>query len=673
MSTKLQLNIQDDRILVLSFDVFDTAITHVVGSSNTFYLILGKHFVNQSLISNSPEAFARARLSAEDRALKNRFEVTLSQIYAELGKSLFLTHDQCNSLMESEQSLKAEMLRAIPAVKKSIQIARSQGKRIVFISDMHLSSNFIKAQLTRQGIWQEGDHCYISCELGASKRSGKLFQEVLNLEGISSHQLCHYGNDFYSDFTYPKKLNVNAEHFVSGNLNRYEELLDAESWATEGLSSIMAGASRLARLSTPALSEQEQVIRDVTAGVASPVLVGYVLFILLRAKQLGLKRLYFLSRDGQILLRIAQKLSNKLNLPIELRYIYGSRLSWSRPTLNKVDEIWIWDPIKRNCSIESLCNRLGINPERIKIQLAKAGFADKDWARILSIEEIQKLREVIYLEDVKKLIFQESRQQFKILSRYFEQEGLLDSTPKGIVDLGWSGSLYKALIRVLKGVDKNLKPPIGFYYGLTSDALLNTENSLEVYSYDARFGTGNFDFSINPWLEIFCSADHGTVLKLEDVNGKIQPFLEKKDNQLVIDWGLPLVWRTIDSFLDNLWINTDLLNLQADLRQVSLNLVKTLNSSPSRTEAKVLGSYPWEEHLSDQGSLVHPWASPYTWIQVINSALKREFPRHSSCSWIEGSVLISPPLLSRLLRIYSITKFKVLSAKSRLISKYFSL
>lgn len=426
---------QNNVTKVASFDVFDTVVTRVVGSPHTLFLLLGKRLAGLSLSDCTPEAFARARINAELRAVKNAGEVTLNQIYAELRSALRLSGTQSNQMMELECGLQTELIRPVPKMKNSIQAARAQGQRVVFISDMHLPSEFIQTQLVRHSLWQEGDHCYVSCEFGKSKASGKLFCEVLRSEEISAELMLHYGNALESDVQAAQRIGIKTKFFSEGNLNRYENILESHTLATEGLSSLMAGASRIARLTIPT-SSQEEVLRDVAAGVVAPTLVGYVLWLLQRAQQLGLKRLYFISRDGQVLLEIARRLVDKLNISCELRYLYGSRLSWNMAVLNSTDEHWIWHPLADYCSVERVLDRLGVNPGEIRDRLSASGFTEDDWSRQLSPSEVEALRAVLRVGEVREIILQKAAQKRRVLVEYLEQEGLLDTTTKGLVDLG---------------------------------------------------------------------------------------------------------------------------------------------------------------------------------------------------------------------------------------------
>jgi FMN phosphatase YigB (HAD superfamily) len=627
-----------------SFDVFDTVLTRVVGSPHTAFLLLGKRLADLSLLNCTPETFAQERINAEQHALKKSGEeTTLRHIYTELGTALKLTETQCNRIMELECALQTELLRPVPRAKDYVQAAREQGQRVVFISDMHLSSEFIQKQLVRHGLWMDGDRCYVSCEYGKSKTSGELFQEVLHHEGISPELMVHCGNDPRGDVRAAKRVRLQTQFFSEGNLNRYEKILESKAGATEGLSSVMAGASRLARLTVPASSPKEEALRDVAAGVMAPLLVGYVLWILQRAQQLGLKRLYFISRDGQILLEIAQRLVGKLNICCELRYLYGSRLSWNLPVITSTDEHWIWAPILEFPTIENALDRLGLNPEELSDKLAAVGFTEKDWSRQLSHNEVQVLRALLREEDVSEFIFDKAAQKRTVLIEYLKQEGLLDATEKGIVDLAGQGTLYKALSKLLNTA--GVTPIVGFYFGIT-DSSTDKQNDLrEAYFFDKRFEFMELWRGLGNPLEMFCLADHGTVLSFQKEGEKVLPILEEERNQTVIDWGLPILRKTVYCFVENLLLDLSLVNPQADVREACSEELRAFWFNPSPKEAISWGSLPWEEHLLSKGTYRRYCAESYRWTHLFKALSTLRFPRHHQDSWMYGSIVLSPPTI----------------------------
>lgn len=636
---------------IYSFDVFDTAITRVTGSPELAFLLIGNRLVSLNLIQCSPETFSRLRIICERRAKKNTGpSMALSDIYSEIEDSLFLTKQQSHKLMQQEHILQAELIRPVPNFKRRAEELRANGNEVIFVSDMHLSSHFIKEQLKSHDLWKDNDRCYVSCEHHKSKSSGELFPELLRIEDISASQLCHKGNDLHADVTSPMKAGISAEHFPEGNLNRFEEILESHAWSTNGFSSVMAGASRLARLAIPALTSKEAAIRDVSSGVVAPILVGYVLWLLKRAQQLNLKRIYFLSRDGQILLDIARKLIGSLDFNCELRYLYGSRLSWNRATIESLDEHWIWNPLSNACSLESLFNRLDIKQEEVIGLLNRYGFSISDWSRILGKNEVQLLQSALNEPDLKDFILSKSNHRKYILNKYFKQEKLFEKEGIGVVDLGWAGSMFSALSRLIDSDDET--PLIGFYFGKNLSPNIDSEcKRLEAYFFDERFNAGIIDNDIKNALELFCSADHGTVIGFEENNDHVVPILEKQINHELISWGLPILRDSTDRFIGNLVTDRSLVDPFADIRDCSLQLFRAFWNTPSFDEGKAWGSIRWEDHLTSHGPKLTSWSTSYKWSDVLDSLLQGRYPKHQSWQWIQGSIAQSPPSIQFLLKL----------------------
>lgn len=635
---------------IYSFDVFDTLITRVTGSPEVAFLFLGKRLIDLNLIDCTAEAFARLRVEAERRTRRNvGAGMALTDIYSELGYSLGLTATQASKLGYQEMTLQDELIRPVNCLKGRLHELRNGDCDIIFISDMYLSSSFIEQQLRKLDIWREGDRCYMSCEYGKSKSSDELFSEILHRENILPSQIVHSGNDLRADIVSANKVGIEAQLFSQGNLNRYEKILDSYAWSTEGFSSLMAGASRLTRLTVPVASAHEEAIRDVAAGVAAPILVGYVLWLLKRAQALNLKRLYFLSRDGQILLEIAHQLTSKLNFSCELRYLYGSRLSLNRATIQSVDEHWIWGPLSKFCSLEYLFNRLDIHQEEVINSLHDFGFSESDWHRSLNPEEVKRLRSALDKAPIKELIFQKTARRRQVLDKYLLQEGLLDSDRKGVVDLGWAGSMYSALSRLVN--DKGGSPLSGFYFAKNRSPGIDPEcELLEAYFFDERVNQGFLDNTIKDALELFCSANHGTALGYEERNEEVHPALEEGINQSVIDWGLPLLRESVNCFVENLLLDPGLTNLYADTRGCSAQVFEAFWLNPSVKEAAAWGDLPWEDHLPHSGGKRLLWAERYEWKHVLNYLLRGQYPRQHLHSWVRSSAVRSPRSIQRALK-----------------------
>lgn len=623
-----------------SFDVFDTLLTRRVGSPESSFLLLGKRLRAKSLIACTAEAFARNRQDAEHRAFANAggldSSVRLETIYQELGFILRLTPEQQRTLIQQEEAFEAELLCPVPEALEIVDAARQRGEQIRFVSDMYIGQDFVQQQLTKYGIYQPGDRCYVSCDYGKTKNSRRLYDEVLAQEKITADALTHCGNNGWADVKMARKAGANALPFFQGNLNRYEEVLEKHSWQTEGLSSAIAGASRLVRLSQPAVSEHDKALRDVSASVAAPFLIGFTLWVLKRAKALGLKRLYFLARDGQILLAIAQRLIKKLDFDCELHYLYGSRQSWSLPSLTTVNEDSIANmfPVTIDVdflSVRVLLARFDLQPESVESLLFSIGLTQTDWDRHLSASEHQALRQLVLGNGaMQQAILQRAAEKRDVMKQYLGQMGLMTSEPIGLIDLGTGATLHRALASVL--ATEGLPVPHAFYLGLRRGVKNSRFGFPEVYLQDMRRNLGFKDIQgLVTMMETFCSADHGSVVTYQRCSdGTVEPVLTMAVNQPVLDWGFERVRETVSAVADALLLDTELVNPEANFAGACMSLFRLFWFQPSRSEAMAWGSFPMEDGWGSE-SVSLKLATAYRWQDL----LKRQHRRH----WWAGAAL----------------------------------
>jgi hypothetical protein len=103
-------------------------------------------------------------------------------------------------------------------------------------------------------------------------------------------------------------------------------------------------------------------IRDVAAGVAAPALVAFTLWLLEESERCGLRRLRFLSRDGQVLYELTCRLAAATGSGLDLEYVYSGRITWSLAAtdLRRLAEApWLLNSfIKSNAA--GVCARLGL-------------------------------------------------------------------------------------------------------------------------------------------------------------------------------------------------------------------------------------------------------------------------------------------------------------------------
>lgn len=605
----------------MTFDVFETLLIRAVSPHQAVFDRVGTIAAKVGLIQTSSIAFSRAREAAERRAIEARGDqATLSHIYTELAAVAGIQSEDAHRLQVLEMAEEARLLRPIDSVRHLVEQSRVVHGRAVFISDMYLPVEFIQQQLESHGFWQEGDRLFVSHAHGCSKRTGKLFEYVASALEIPVTGITHYGNSAKVDVRGARKAGAVGHLIDTGNPNRYEIALQKYRHESDGLTSAMAGASRLARSRASADGKGDPALVDVAAGVVAPVLTAYVLWLLRQAIHLKLKRLYFVSRDGEILLHIAQRIASRLKLDVELRYLYGSRYAWNSSVSSPRHNKHIWNSLiwlsSKGVSNEDILERTGIT-DSDKSELIKSRPENaKHWK---SKTDRNVLEEALLRLDSEGTLDQAAARKKHLLEGYLRQEGLFDNIPHGFVDVGWRGTQHDTLIDLQQ--EHNVAPALGLFFGLEQSES-QWDDLREGFYFDARTSPMQTDKNISneqthsPILsdsrrshrapkhlfslfEMFCAGRHGSLVKYFDDGSKIVPILDLSRDDEVSAWGLDMVYDVVGEFASSLQLSEGIESTGVELGHALADVIDIFWSSPSRAEANKWGSFPWE---TGQGS-----------------------------------------------------------------------
>ena len=609
---------------VATVDVFETVLVRSVSPHQAVFDRVGERARAGGLVACSPYAFAQAREAAERRAQRRRGDATtLADIYAELARTLSLCDRAAAKLADLEMDTEACLLRPAPAALPLLAGVRREAGRLAFVSDMYLPAPFIKRELQRHGIWQAGDALYVSNTHGQTKRTGRLFEIVAEAEGVPVGSLRHYGNSWAADVEGARRAGAEAVFLDDGNPNRFERVLHRHRHGTDGLAASMAGASRLARLAWAPETAHDRAVVGVAAGVAAPVLVAYVLWLLQRAEALGLRRLYFVSRDGQVLHRIAVRLAERLGTDVDLRYLYGSRLAWNRAVACPTQTPEVWRSLMWKSSglatNRDLLERLGLGAETTARVVADSGADEAAWGSTTDRSPLRSALDAVRADGTLATAQDDHK---RLLLRYLDGEGLLDDVPHAFVDVGWRGTQHDVLVRLQ--TERGVRPAHGLFFGLEdSDSPDIPHDAREAFLVDARGPEGDeVDKGVFSLVEVFCTGDHGSVVGYAEDGDRVVPVLAAGPAPAV-DWGLPLVWDTIDAFVDAFDAPRALAGY-ADVRPALWDLVRALWDTPALGEAEAWGSFPWERGQG-RHTVVVPFAPPLQFTVVARRA--RSTPR----------------------------------------------
>jgi FMN phosphatase YigB (HAD superfamily) len=664
---------------VYSFDVFDTLLTRLVIKPMEVFHVCGNRIAQLGLLDISSQTFYQARVNADRRArlCTNGVEATLTAIYHELADELEIAIELADKLKQLELAVEAEYLRPVPQAICLIEEARRSHPNVIFISDMYLPPEFVQERLEQYGFWLEGDRLYVSSQWRMSKGKGDLFLKVLEDFHLSPQMLTHTGNSLSFDVIKPSSLGINAIYFNDANPNRYELIFQKYAQITNGVTSIWGGISRYTRLSINTKTPKESIIRDIAASVAAPILTAYVIWILQQAKARKLARIYFLARDGEILLQIAKELAPKIYPEVELRYLYVSRQALRMPGLTKINKAfweWMFDDTDI-FTIDSLLARMCLDRQAAQPIFEPLGYPLALWQKNLSTKERVSLRTQLEKNtSLQELVLEIAKQKREVLKAYLQQEKMLDGQSFGLVDVGWKGSLQISLENAFEIF--GTRNPVGFYFALDkpSGGLKHKGESIAFF-FNLNNSTGlrnEIDYRYVSAMEVFCAGCEGTTLDYAlQSDQTVKPVLKHAHNQPALDWGLRFFQESVVMFVRQLIArspNDFYLSASPKLLREALDeIFLTLNNSPTQQEAEAFRDCPF---FDDPNELYHfYWAMPFRLVDVFKYAIaQRNGLNVHRNAWHEASLQISSPMVKALVGV-AIAQRKLLKRGKSLIKR----
>ncbi len=661
--------------MIYSFDIFDTCITRRYCRPSDLFYDLAKNITSrqqEKLSERAIQRIAKSRVQAEKRArvtARKREEITLKEIYGNFYELSQWNIDP-EQMMREEMELERESLVPILSTRLKIDALRKQGNRIIFISDMYLPGEFIRNLLLENRFAFENEPVYVSSDVGLTKRTGGLFKHVLSRERLLPTQLHHYGDNSKADFVVPSKLGIKATVFKDIELSRQEKHLLRKFKSTPSVISKITGLNRVARLSANHESRQTAKLANIAANVIAPLLVSYVHWVVTDAKEKGIKRLYFVSRDGQIFLEIARSLS-KAQSPPEFRYLYGSRQALYLPSiidLNTEDVDWLIHT-HNSRSILDILKRLDISIANVKKELVKFGLSPDSTSAQLSNEELKVFWQFLLSPSMSQYITKRASKARALVSEYFRQEGLFDDDSWALVDTGWRLTCQRSIKRILTGTAGNVNVH-GYYLGVKKDHMRLTETgtfSAFIYQRDGHCLTGKK----HPWLfdqgtasvieNLFTISDHPSVEKYIESSGRILPVFRAKDDQVQLFESFETVRKTVLNYVNEL-TNTDILETYPEFfMEAALTTSSNFFTRPVKEDIEIISALPVDIEQSHHPEHARTLASPLSFGDIARMVFYFFRPSEtrfvdSSHAWYHGSAALSNPIEKSLFYMLMHTK-----------------
>lgn len=411
---------------VISLDIFDTLIFRPFSEPADLFYFVGKKLVFMD--------FKRIRMECESKARREcyrrngHYEATFSEIWDEIRRETGIPSDVG---METELEMEKQFCYANPYMLRVVRELFRRGKRVIAVSDMYLPAAFLGELLEKNGYEGIGK-VFVSCEYGANKGTGDLYERVKEEMGKDLRYV-HVGDNPASDIRMAEKHGFEAAHYPNVNRN-------AKKYRPYDMSPVVGGAYRgivdnhlyqgLRRYS------MEYEYGFVYGGL---FVLGYCNFIHGYCRHYGADRILFLSRDGDIL----KQAYDRMFPGEDTVYAYWSRRAGVK-LMAGYDQYdffrrFLYHNINQDKSIQDiLCSmelrRIADKLEKDPFGQAACGFALTD---VLTDKNVDALK--TYLRSCYGEVLESYRGQREAAETYYRSI-LGGCRHAAVVDIGWAGS-----------------------------------------------------------------------------------------------------------------------------------------------------------------------------------------------------------------------------------------
>ncbi len=405
--------------------------------------------------------------------------------------------------------------------------------------------------------------------------------------------------------------------------------------------------------------ECQKSICTVIDYVLAPALNGFVVWVLSQAMLRGIRRLYFLARDGYIMYRTAYRYAEIYRLPVECRYLYCSRYSVRIPGyhLSPKKALSYITLGGLDVTADKLYLRAGFDRER-REAMHRAGLLPYGKEEQIPRRELalvkKRLSESRLFMDILK---ENSRRALPAFEQYLRQEGLLEEIPAALVDSGWVGSMQKELGDALKRLGRK-KPLSGFYFGLYEVPPEADRSRYHTYFFPPEGEIRRKVLFNNCLFETIFTAPHGMTLSYMAEKEKIKPLLsgisEERKKRLIWMEKRFAAWQ--ETFLRKIFppgrdagVSFDRLAKDFQKRETRRAIEKNMElfmHHPTKEEARAFGGMDFTDDILENGGsrIAEELTRKELWENHLISRIFREllsgggYVRQSP--WYEGSAAL---------------------------------
>ena len=425
---------------IVTFDIFDTLITRKVAKPEAVLALVDSN--TRDIISGKFN-YLEIRRKAEINARTKNYEkdINIDDIYKEFAK---ICGD--NVLADKIKLVEINVEKSLVILNQKMNdvleyIHNVLKKKVILVSDMHLTKNIIEEMLDDCGVTQY-DELWVSCEINARKDNGKAFERLRDI--YKTEKILHIGDNELSDVHIPMEYNIDNYHvmsknslFQNTNIGHCCKITGADTIVDSALVGLVLNKSfeDKFRYNADKFNVKINNFYELGYSFIAPTIMTYLLWLIDETKKNNAKDILFFAREGYLLDNAFKVIKENSSIANEIdgKYIAVSRRALSYAALkNKNDILELLQIYYLGTIKDLLANRFGIelaDDRNMDIRLPG------DDLKVMKILEP-------YIDD----ILSDAKIKREEYIKYYEK---LRVTGKAVVsDIGYSGTIQYYLSKI---------------------------------------------------------------------------------------------------------------------------------------------------------------------------------------------------------------------------------
>jgi len=457
-------HLQNPAIRLVVFDIFDTLITRpLIDPEST------KRWVAIRL--GRPEYPTRRHAAEAELRARSERDVGLAAICAEYVRLFGDQDGDATTLQSTEEAVEQALAGPRAGYAELPSLARRAGKRVVLASDMFLSEAHLRRMLQQCGI-TDFDGLYVSSEVGVRKSGGGMYHHILKREQVMPQQALMVGDHPVSDQQIPSGLGMNvmgleglralaeqSPRFAPWQARALAEDAATELWIGLIAQRFFGAAGHGLSLDRAALTQGGRA--NIGYAITGPLLVAFSEWLHDQLIADQIDRLYFLSREGQLMQAVFELLYGGQNTP-STHYLVVSRRAMTVPMVQTREDI---HDIARATYLPNSVEEFIYRRYGLRLDAARLAELDSLWpqGRKVAVSGGRIDHLIPLLDALAPEILAIARHEEPAMRGYLEEIGLKAPGTIAVVDVGYSGSIQARLCEMVQR-------PVNGYYMVTRAA-----------------------------------------------------------------------------------------------------------------------------------------------------------------------------------------------------------